>query len=536
MSKSEKKRHVTSSGLEIEPFYKPDDDAQNDQRIGVPGEAPYTRGIYSTMYRGKLWTMRQYAGFGTARETNERFQFLLEQGQTGLSTAFDLPTQMGYDSDHERAAGEVGRVGVAIDSIADMRMLFEAIPLDQVSTSMTINATAATLLALYGLVGEEQGASLSAMRGTVQNDILKEYIARGTYIYPPEFSLRLIVDTFAWCASEMPRWNPISISGYHIREAGANAAQEIAFTFANAICYVETAKSAGLDVDDFVGQLSFFFGVHNNLFEEVAKFRAARRIWYDIVTHRFGAGYPKNARLRFHTQTDGATLTAQQPLNNVARVTVQALAAILGGTQSLHTNSYDEALSLPTQESARIALRTQQVLAHESGVADTADPLGGSYYIERLTDDLEERARAYLDQVDDLGGAVAAIEARFFQSEIEREAYQHQLLVEKGEEIVVGVNRWADEEAPAPSIAAADTEALAARQIAKLAEWRKARDQRAVDLELDRLAEQSRGNENLMPSIRSACAVGATVGEIADTFRDVHGSYRDPGGDAPRAT
>jgi methylmalonyl-CoA mutase N-terminal domain/subunit len=472
--------------------------------------------------------MRQYAGFGTASETNARFKFLLDRGQTGLSTAFDLPTQMGMDSDDPRAVGEVGRVGVAIDTLDDMRRLLTHIPLTDVSTSMTINATANTLLALYTLVGEEQGAKLSALRGTVQNDILKEYIARGTYIYPPEFSLRLIVDSFSWCAQETPRWNPISISGYHIREAGANAAQEIAFTFANAICYVEAARKAGIDVDTFIGRLSFFFGVHNNLFEEVAKFRAARRIWADLVENRFGATDLSAGRLRFHTQTDGATLTAQQPLNNVVRVTLQALAAVLGGTQSLHTNSYDEALALPSERSAALALRTQQILAHESGVADTADPLGGSFYVERLTADLEERARAYLDRIEDIGGSVAAIEVGFFQGEIEHEAYQHQQRVENSEEVVVGVNRWTETDEAPSDIRTVDTEDLAKRQTDRLEEWRANRDSTQVENALDALRSMATGEANVMPGIRAACSAGATVGEIADVFRDIAGTYRDP--------
>jgi methylmalonyl-CoA mutase N-terminal domain/subunit len=460
--------------------------------------------------------MRQYAGFGTASETNARFKFLLDRGQTGLSTAFDLPTQMGMDSDDPRAVGEVGRVGVAIDTLDDMRRLLTHIPLTDVSTSMTINATANTLLALYTLVGEEQGAKLSALRGTVQNDILK----------------------FAWCAQETPRWNPISISGYHIREAGANAAQEIAFTFANAICYVEAARKAGIDVDTFIGRLSFFFGVHNNLFEEIAKFRAARRIWADLVENRFGATDLSAGRLRFHTQTDGATLTAQQPLNNVVRVTLQALAAVLGGTQSLHTNSYDEALALPSERSAALALRTQQILAHESGVADTADPLGGSFYVERLTADLEERdleerARAYLDRIEDIGGSVAAIQVGFFQGEIEREAYQHQQRVENGEEVVVGVNRWTETDEAASDIRTVDTQDLAKRQTDRLAEWRANRDSTQVENALDALRSMTSGEANVMPGIRAACSAGATVGEIADVFRDIAGTYRDPAAGRP---
>jgi methylmalonyl-CoA mutase N-terminal domain/subunit len=521
-------RFETSSGLPIEPAYGPEDVDAGD--IGWPGEAPYTRGIYPNMYRGRLWTIRQYAGFGTAEETNARFRFLLDHGQTGLSTAFDLPTQMGYDSDSPRAEGEVGRTGVAIDTLDDMRRLFEGIPLLDVSTSMTINATATTLLSLYTLVAEEQGASRNGLRGTVQNDILKEYIARGTYIYPPEASLRLVVDSFAWCAREMPRWNPISISGYHIREAGATAAQEIAFTFANAICYVEAARAAGLDINDFIGRLSFFFGVHNDLFEEVAKFRAARRIWAWLVRERFGAADPDAARLRFHSQTDGATLTAQQPLSNVVRVTLQALAAVLGGTQSLHTNGYDEALALPTEESAELALRTQQILAHESGVADTADPLGGSYLVERLTTDLEERIRDYLDRIQDMGGAIAAIERQFFQSEIEREAYAQQRRVESGEEIVVGVNRWQRPEDAEPRIPAVDVGVLAARQVERLEQWRERRDGERTHESLEQLSDAARGTENLLPPIRAACKAGATVGEIADALRAELGTYRDPSG------
>jgi methylmalonyl-CoA mutase N-terminal domain/subunit len=524
-------RFVTSSGIPIEPVYGPEDVAGIDFEadVGRPGEPPYTRGIHPTMYRARLWTMRQYAGFGTAQETNARFHFLLERGQTGLSTAFDLPTQMGLDSDHPRAAGEVGRVGVAIDSLDDMRRLFASIPLADVSTSMTINATATTLLSLYAQVAEEQGTPARNLRGTIQNDVLKEYIARGTYIYPPEGSLRLVVDSFAWCAREMPKWNPISVSGYHIREAGATAAQEIAFTFADAICYVEAARRAGLDVDDFVGRLSFFFGVHNDLFEEVAKFRAARRIWHDLVRERFGARDPEAARLRFHTQTDGATLTAQQPLNNVVRVTIQALAAVLGGTQSLHTNAYDEALALPGESSAELALRTQQILAHESGVASTADPLGGSWYVERLTTDLEESARDYLRRIEEMGGAVPAIEGGFFRDEIDREAYAQQQRVERGEEVVVGVNRFtegsADAEVPPSTM---DLETLAARQLERLARWREARDGAATAAALEELGAAARGTANLVPVIRDACRAGATVGEIADALRAVFGEYRDP--------
>ena len=521
-------RFETSSGLRIEPAYGPGD--AEVEKIGWPGEPPYTRGIYPNMYRGRLWTMRQYAGYGTAEETNARFRFLLERGQTGLSTAFDLPTQMGYDSDSAPAQGEVGRVGVAIDTLDDMRRLFAGIPLADVSTSMTINATATTLLSMYSLVAEEQNTPRSRLRGTIQNDILKEYVARGTYIYPPEASLRLVVDSFAWCAREMPRWNPISISGYHIREAGATAAQEVAFTFANAICYVEAAHAAGLDAADFIGRLSFFFGVHNDLFEEVAKFRAARRIWASLVGERFQVADPDAARLRFHSQTDGATLTAQQPLNNVVRVTLQALAAVLGGTQSLHTNGYDEALALPTEESAELALRTQQILAHESGVANTADPLGGSYLVERLTSDLEERVRSYLDRIEAMGGSIAAIEGQFFRGEIDREAYAQQRRVESGEETVVGVNRWQRPNEAEPRIATVDASAREARQIERLAEWRDRRDGPRTAECIERLAETARGSDNILPSIRAACEAGATVGEIADALRAEFGTYRDPAG------
>jgi methylmalonyl-CoA mutase N-terminal domain/subunit len=521
-------RFETSSGLPLEAAYGSGD--AEVEEIGWPGEPPYMRGIYPNMYRGRLWTMRQYAGFGTAEETNARFRFLLERGQTGLSTAFDLPTQMGYDSDSASARGEVGRVGVAIDSLDDMRRLVADIPLADVSTSMTINATATTLLSMYSLVAEEQGAPQGRLRGTIQNDILKEYVARGTYIYPPAASLRLVVDSFAWCAREMPRWNPISISGYHIREAGATAAQEIAFTFANAICYVEAARAAGLDAADFIGRLSFFFGVHNDLFEEVAKFRAARRIWAWLVEERFQVADPDAARLRFHSQTDGATLTAQQPLNNVVRVTLQALAAVLGGTQSLHTNGYDEALALPTEESAELALRTQQILAHESGVANTADPLGGSYLVERLTSDIEERVRSYLDRIEAMGGSIAAIEGQFFRGEIDREAYAQQLRVEGGGETVVGVNRWQRPDEAEPRIATMDASALEARQVERLAEWRDQRDGTRTAECIERLAETARGSDNILPSIRAACEAGATVGEIADALRAEFGTYRDPAG------
>ena len=523
---------VTTSGITIAPVYGPADVADIDHArdVGEPGGYPFTRGPYRTMHRGRLWTMRQYAGYGTAQETNRRFRFLLERGQTGLSVAFDLPTQMGLDSDHVRASGEVGRVGVAIDSLADMRVLLAGIPLDRVSTSMTINATAPILLALYFLVGEEEGHPESALRGTVQNDILKEYIARGTYIYPPEFSLRLASDLVAHCARRGLAWNPISISGYHIREAGASAAQELAFTFANAICYCEAACARGLEIDEFAPRLSFFFGSHNHLFEEVAKFRAARRMWARILRERFGARREDSLRLRFHTQTDGVTLTAQQPLNNVVRVTVQALAAVLGGTQSLHTNAYDEALGLPGPESAELALRTQQILGYECGVADTADPLGGSWYVEALTRDLEATAERTLRRIDALGGAVKALEGGFFAREIAEQAYAQQRRIESGKDIVVGVNRFQDPAAradlPVRTMLAALPE-LEARQRAAVAEHRALRDSGAARHALEELAAAASDPVTpVFPLIKEACRAGATVGEISDVFRAAAGEYR----------
>jgi methylmalonyl-CoA mutase N-terminal domain/subunit len=523
-------RTITSSGIAVAPVYGPADVSDLDyaRDLGDPGRYPFTRGPYSTMYRGRLWTMRQYAGYGTAQETNRRFRFLLERGQTGLSVAFDLPTQMGLDSDHQRADGEVGRVGVAIDSIADMRELLDGIPLDRVSTSMTINATAPILLALYYLVGEEQGHPESTLRGTVQNDILKEYIARGTYIYPPQFSLRLATDLIAHCTRHRLPWNPISISGYHIREAGASAAQELAFTFANAMCYCDSARAAGLEVDEFAPRLSFFFGAHIHLFEEVAKFRAARRMWARIMRERFGAKRDESMRLRFHTQTDGVTLTAQQPLNNAVRVTVQALAAVLGGTQSLHTNAYDEALGLPTPDSAELALRTQQILAWESGVPNTGDPLGGSYYIESLTSELERKAEEIMARIAELGGAVAALEGGFFAGELSEQAYAHQRRLESGDEVIVGVNRFCtpgDEQEPVPRALTALPE-LEARQRERLARHRTRRDTVAVERQLRELAEAARTLEApLFPHIKEACRAGATVGEISDVFRGVAGEY-----------
>ncbi len=510
----------TTSGIEIKRVY--DEGEAPSPALGEPGSFPFARGVYPTMYRGRLWTMRQYAGFGTARETNQRYRYLLDAGQTGLSVAFDLPTQMGYDSDAPMAAGEVGRVGVAIDTLEDMRTLFDGIPLEKVSVSMTINATAAILLALYVALADERGVDRKALAGTVQNDILKEYVARGTYIYPVGPSLRLITDIFEFCAAEVPRWNTISISGYHIREAGATAAQEVAFTFANALEYVDRAVAAGLDVDDFAPRLSFFFAAHNDLFEEAAKFRAARRLWARLMRERYGAN-DRSARLRFHTQTGGVTLTAQQPLNNVVRVTVQALSAVLGGTQSLHTNSYDEALALPTEESAKLALRTQQILAHESGVADTVDPLGGSYYVESLTDALEARVREYLDEVAELGGAAAAIP--YFQEQIHQSAYEHQQAVESGDRVIVGVNEFREDEAGL-RIEQPDYGTLEAEQVARLEAVRADRDEAAVTEALEAVAAAADGDDNLLPPIVGAVKAMATLGEISDVLRRAWGEHR----------
>jgi methylmalonyl-CoA mutase, N-terminal domain len=521
---------TTPSGVPLEPFYRPADPPVDYARdLNDPGSFPYTRGVQSSMYRGRLWTMRQYAGFGTASETNARFRALLAAGQTGLSVAFDLPTQMGFDSDSPRAVGEVGRVGVAIDTVDDMHALLAEIPLDEVSTSMTINATAATLLAMYIVVAEERGIPRAKLSGTVQNDILKEYIARGTYIYPPAPSLALVTGIFAFCAAEVPQWNPISISGYHMREAGATAVQELAFTFANTIEYVSRALAAGLAIDTFAPRLSFFFAAHSDLFEEVAKFRAARRMYARLMRERFGAS-DASCRMRFHTQTGGVTLTAQQPLTNVVRVTVQTLAAVLGGTQSLHTNGYDEALALPTVDAATLALRTQQVVAYETGVAGTADPLAGSYFVEKLTTELEARALALLGRVEALGGAARAIDEGFFQEEIGRSAYEHQLRVERGETVVVGVNAFTDDEPP-PTIPAPDFRALEQDQLARLARTRASRDDDAVRAALAALGAAS-ASENaetaakLMPLIIDAARVRATLGEIADTLSASWGMYR----------
>jgi methylmalonyl-CoA mutase, N-terminal domain len=521
MSKLRKSRFATDADIEIKGAYGPDD-ARGDAT--PPGEFPFTRGVQPTMYRGQLWTMRQYAGFGTAAESNRRYKYLLAQGGKGLSVAFDLPTQMGRDSDHAMARGEVGRVGVAIDSLDDMRVLFDGIPLGEVSTSMTINATAATLLALYIAVGEEQGVPRGELRGTIQNDILKEYIARGTYIYPPAGSMRLITDTFTFCSREVPQWNTVSISGYHIREAGADAVQEVAFTLADGIAYVEAAISAGLAVEEFAPRLSFFFNVHNNFLEEIAKFRAARRMWATIMRDRFGATSAKSQMLRFHTQTAGVTLQAQQPLVNIVRVTIQALAAVLGGTQSLHTNSYDEALGLPTEEAARIALRTQQVIAHESGVADFIDALGGSWAVESLTDDIERRARAYLDEIDREGGMVAAIERGYPQKQIERRAYEHQRAVEAKQRIVVGVNDFVVADEAAIPVATIDP-SLEREQCARVAATRARRNAAEHARALRALADAAAGTTNVLPAIVDAVKALATVGEIADVLRERFGEY-----------
>ena len=523
----------TPSGLPIAPVYRPDDGATDYERdLGDPGAFPFTRGVQPTMYRGRLWTMRQYAGFGTAQETNERFRHLLDAGQTGLSVAFDLPTQMGIDSDDPRARGEVGRVGVAIDTVEDMHVLLDKIPLDRVSTSMTINATATTLLAMYVVVAEERGIARDALSGTIQNDILKEYIARGTYIYPPEPSLALVADSFRFCAAELPNWNPISISGYHIREAGATAVQELAFTFANAVEYINVAVNAGLNVESFAPRLSFFFAAHNDLFEEAAKFRAARRMYARLMRERFGAS-DAGCKLRFHTQTGGVTLQAQQPLNNVVRVAMQALSAVLGGTQSLHTNGYDEALALPTQEAATIALRTQQILAHESGVASTADPLAGSYFVEHLTTELEKQAMELLTRVDELGGAAKAIAASFFQEEIARSAYEQQKSVERGDTVIVGVNKFTDD-SEVPIVPGPDYSRLASEQVARLQAVRAKRDRNEVAKAIDNLARAAdRFNapaetqrRSIVPIIVEAVRVRASVGEIANVLRSRWGQYR----------
>lgn len=520
-------KFYTNSNLEVDRLYTElnvqDVDYLRD--LSFPGEYPFTRGVQPTMYRGRLWTMRQYAGFGTAEESNQRYKFLLSQGQTGLSVAFDLPTQIGYDSDHPLSRGEVGKVGVAIDSLKDMEVLFEGIPLDKVSTSMTINAPAAVLLAMYIAVAEKQGVTPDKLSGTIQNDILKEYVARGTYIFPPAPSMRLITNIFEFCSKQMPKWNTISISGYHIREAGATAIQEVAFTLANGIAYVEAAIKAGLSVDEFAPRLSFFFNAHNDLFEEVAKFRAARRLWAKIMKERFNAKNPKSMMLRFHTQTGGSTLTAQQPDNNIIRVTIQALAAVLGGTQSLHTNSRDEALALPSEDSVRIALRTQQIIAYESGVTETVDPLAGSYYVEHLTNTIEQKAKDYIDKIDKLGGAVKAIEKGFIQQEIQDSAYRYQMEVESGRRIVVGVNKFRIKEEPPKGLLKVDPE-VGRLQEMKLKQLKSSRDNGAVSQSLAELENAAKGEENLMPFILKCVKVYCTLGEICDTLRKVFGEYK----------
>ncbi len=515
------------SDIPLERVYTPAGESKADylEDLGFPGNYPYTRGVQPTMYRGRLWTMRQYAGFASAEESNRRYKYLLQQGQTGLSVAFDLPTQIGYDSDHPLAEGEVGKVGVAIDSLMDIETLFNAIPLDKVSTSMTINAPAAVVLAMYVETASKQGIAPEKLKGTIQNDILKEYTARGTYIFPPAPSMRIITDIFAFCSQHIPSWNTISISGYHIREAGSTAVQEVAFTFANGIAYVEAAIEAGLEVDAFAPRLSFFFNAHIDFFEEIAKFRAARRLWARIMKNRFGAKSPKSLMLRFHTQTAGCTLTAQQPRNNVMRVTLQALSAVLGGTQSLHTNSMDEAFSLPSEGAVQTALRTQQVIAYESGVSDTVDPLGGSFYIEHLTDEIEKRAQAYLDRIDENGGAVAAIEQGFIQKEIQASAYAYQRSVEKGDQIVVGLNKFEQEEAPPANLMRVDP-GVRKSQTDRLKELKEQRDGVAVAEALKRLKTCARGTDNLMPYIMEAVKSYATLGEICDTLREVFGEYK----------
>ena len=521
-----RKQFETLSSIPVERLYTPDDvEADYLDDLGFPGQPPFTRGVQPTMYRSRLWTMRQYAGYATAEESNHRYKYLLEQGQTGLSVAFDLPTQIGYDSDHPLAEGEVGKVGVSISSLEDMETLFDGIPLDEVSTSMTINAPASVLLAMYVAVAKKQGVGPEKLRGTIQNDILKEYVARGTYIFPPRPSMRLITDTFSYCGACLPKWNTISISGYHIREAGSTAVQEVAFTLANGIAYVQAAVDVGLDVDDFAPRLSFFFNAHNNLFEEAAKFRAARRLWGRIMQERFGAQNPHSWTLRFHTQTAGCTLTAQQPDNNVVRVTLQALAAVLGGAQSLHTNSRDEALSLPTEESVQIALRTQQIIAHESGVADTIDPLAGSYFVEHLTGEIERRSREYIEKIDEMGGALAAIEQGYIQREIQDSSYQYQREIERKDRIVVGVNRFLVEEESALRRLKVDP-AMGEQQAARLSALRERRDNERVGALLACLKETAQSDDNLLPVILECVEAYATLGEICSALREVFGEYR----------
>ena len=527
----DKKEFTTASSLPLKSYYLPNDLAGWDylQDLGFPGQYPFTRGVQPNMYRGRLWTMRQYAGYGTAEESNQRYKYLLQQGQTGLSVAFDLPTQMGYDSDHPLAAGEVGKVGVAIDSLEDMENLFRDLPLDKISTSMTINATAIVLLAMYLVVAEHQKVPWEQLNGTIQNDILKEYIARGTYIFPPQPSMRIITDIFSFCSQRVPQWNTISISGYHIREAGANAVQELAFTLANGLTYVQAALDAGLKIDDFAPRLSFFFNVHNDFLEEIAKFRAARRIWARFMRDKFGAQNEASWKLRFHTQTAGSTLTAQQPNNNIVRVALQALAAVLGGTQSLHTNSRDEALALPSEDSVRIALRTQQLIAHESGVANTVDPLAGAYAIEALTNQMEEKCHEYLSQIDQRGGVLKAIEAGYIQQEIQESAYKYQQALEKEEAIQVGVNRFRleREEIGIKGELLKIDPAVEKNQREKLSRLKKARDQKGVEAALNNLRQIAQRKDNLMPAIIDTVRVKVTLGEISDELRKVFGEYKE---------
>src|SRR5579864_9550767 len=519
--------HSTISGIEVEPLYTAEDvDVDYDRDLGLPGEFPFTRGVYSTMYRGRRWTMRQFAGFGTAEETNERFRYLLDHGQTGLSTAFDMPTLMGLDSDHPRSLGEVGREGVAIDSLDDMETLFDGIPLGEVSTSMTINAPAAMLLAFYACVGEEQGVPIAALRGTVQTDILKEYIAQKEWIFPPEPSLRLVVDMIEWCTAEMPLMHPVSISGYHIREAGSTAAQELAFTLSDGFAVVEACIERGLDVDSFAPRLSFFFNAHLDFFEEIAKYRAARRIWARLMRDKYGAKDPRSWLMRFHTQTAGVSLTAQQPENNIVRTALEALAAVLGGTQSLHTNSMDEALALPTESAVRLALRTQQVIAHETGVVNTADPLGGSYYLEHLTNELERQAYDYFDRIDKLGGVVAAIEQNFQQREIAEASFRYQSEVEAEQRVIVGVNRYQLDDERSLEILRIDP-ALEQKQIERIRAVRARRDSAAVEYALAELKRAAEGDRNLMEPIMAASRVFTTMGEMCDALREVWGIWRE---------
>lgn len=529
LSKNKERHEIfeNTSGIEVKRLYTPQEIADLDYNrdLGMPGEYPYTRGVQPTMYRGRFWTMRQYAGFATAEESNKRYKYLLEQGQTGLSVAFDLPTQIGYDSDSEISQGEVGKVGVAIDTLADAETLFNGIPLDKVSTSMTINAPASILLAMYIAVAEKQGVDANKLNGTIQNDILKEYAARGTYIFPPEPSMRLITNIFEFCSKNVPNWNTISISGYHIREAGSTAAQEVAFTLADGIAYVDAAIKAGMDVDAFAGRLSFFFNSYNDLFEEVAKFRAARRIWAKIMRERFKAKDPRSWMLRFHTQTGGSTLTAQQPDNNIIRVTIQTLAAVMGGTQSLHTNSRDEALCLPTEDSVRIALRTQQIVAYESGVCDTVDPLAGSYYVESMTNSIEEKAMEYIEKIDAMGGAVKAIEQGYIQKEIADSSYRYQKEIESGKRIVVGLNKFQIEEKSVKELLRVD-QSVAEAQIKKLKELKASRDNVAVKNKLEELRNAAKTDANLMPFILDAVRVYASEGEICNVLREVFGEYR----------